>query len=111
VWCIETVDDNGEGQACRWTGSGKGWMWRLGPRDRGPEDRPWVVGVHQVKTSVDQVKREHEDLMINGQGQVVTHVEIMRKRSGLADTRLHLGLAVSALKPWAVGLSGLGLET
>ena len=32
-------------QVCaRWTGSGEGRTWRLGPRDRGPKDGPSKLG-------------------------------------------------------------------
>ena len=57
----------------------RGWLTQLGTSTSKCTYGDDVDGVHQVKTPVDQVKREHEDLMINGQEQVVTHVDIMEE--------------------------------
>ena len=58
---------------------------------------------------VDHVKQVCEDMVI---GWSRTSGDMHRDRRGsIADTRLQLDLAVSALKPRVAGLSGLDLKT
>jgi hypothetical protein len=100
VLSIEMVDNNGEGQAslCRWTEGGDGRTWRLGSRDRGPGDGPWMASMWRCRLT--KSRWVCEDLVI---GWLRTSGDTRRDcRAGVVDMRPQLGLAVSASKPWAV---------
>ena len=86
----------------------RGWLTQLGTSTSKCTYGDDVDGVHQVKTPVDKSAEAQglDDQWSRTSG------DTRRDYGGsVADTRLHLGLAVSALKPWAVGLPGLDLET